>query len=94
MVLPWLDAYLSIVCTDDPLASRNLDAELAFEHFLVLFLVRVEMQGRFLRREADELRVLEEECHFEAEGALGVRAQGGGYCAVEASEEGCERMEG
>ena len=54
------------------------------------------MQGRFPRREGDEVRVAEVERDFEGEGKCAVRVLGGdggvcreefgGYCAVEAEE--------
>lgn len=51
------------------------------------------MQGRFLSREGDEVRVAEVECDFEGEGKCAVglvgrlyREELGGYCAIEAEE--------
>ena len=77
------------------LLSRPLDInpKPAFNDLDVLFLIRVEVQGRFLSGEGDEMGMAKVECDFEREGKCAVELVGrlyreelGGYRALEAEK--------
>lgn len=71
MVRPWLDSEFPIFWREGVFLALDFNAELAFCHFDVFFLVWVEVQRRLLGRcELDEVRMVEEEDHVEVEGTV------------------------
>lgn len=93
MIHPRSDQQLPIPRFNDPLSRPlNINPKSAFEDLDVLFLIRVEVQGRFPSGKGDEARVaqVERDLKGEGKGAVGLvsREEVSGYRAVEAGLRG------
>jgi hypothetical protein len=81
---PSLDCELSMVGGEDGFEAFDLDTQATLKHLHVLILVGVEVQGRLLRPELDQVGMVELEEHLEAEGAAWMGDDAGCDCAFEA----------
>lgn len=94
MIHPRSDQHHPIPCLNNLLSRPlNINPKPAFKDLDVLFLIRVEVQGRFLSGEGDEVGMAKVERDFEGEGKSAVRLarrlcreELGGYRALEAEK--------
>ena len=64
MITPRLNLDLAILWTENVLHALDLHGQPPLQYLDVLLLIRVEVQGRFLRRNREDTWMAEMKCHL------------------------------